>query len=75
MTIIETPFTIAFDGCHKCYVIEDEDDMTDMKELGYSDFREFANWDDFLAFYRQLCDLRFLDNAKLTKTFIAQCEY
>ena len=74
MTTIDKPFTIAFDGCHKCYVIEDESDRVKMEELGYDDFRDFLFWEHFMDFYSGLCSLRFLENAKLTKTFIAQCE-
>ena len=76
MTTIDKPFTIAFDGCHKCYVIEDEGDFDIMKGNGYKDedFLYFVAWDEFMEFYKVLCPCRFLSNAKLTKNYIEQCE-
>jgi hypothetical protein len=58
----------AFDGCHKIYLIESEDDRADARGCGYdilpiSSLREAFN---------NSCGLQFISNWKLTKSFVNQ---
>lgn len=59
----------AYDGCHKIYVIEDIEDEK-MAEDGY----KIYPIKDLEEAYRRSCDLRFIYNWKLTKTYVAQFE-
>lgn len=61
---------IAYDGCHKIYVCEDEDDIKKMKEYGYNIYP----MSDLKSIWENSCGLRFVENAKLTKSFVAQFE-
>lgn len=60
----------AYDGCHKMYIIEDEQDLKEAEEMGYTilPIEELENT------YNSSCPLRFIHNWKLTKTFIEQCQ-
>jgi len=59
----------AYDGCHKIYLIEDEDD-----------FREARMSYDIIPIsflrrkYQESCGLQFIENWKLTKTYARQFE-
>lgn len=59
---------VAFDGCHKLFVIEDEDDLTQMVEFGY----DIHPIQELPALYAGSCPLRFILNVKLDKTYVDQ---
>lgn len=68
---IETKATLfAYDDCHKMYIIEDEQDLKEAKESGYTilPIKELENT------YNHSCPLRFISNWKLTISFIEQCQ-
>ena len=54
---------VAFDGCHKFYICENEDDLNLMKDTGYNKFVEIDELAD--AFNNTTCDLRFINTAQL----------
>ncbi len=64
-----------YDGCHKMYVLETDEELKEAtekdKDGGYTIYpmSELANK------YLNSCSLRFINNYKLTKTFIRQGEY
>lgn len=60
----------AYDGCHKIYIIENEEDVKECKELGYkiypiSEIKEKWN---------ESCPLRFVSNWQLDRQYITQDE-
>lgn len=57
----------AYDGCHKIYIIEDEQDEIDARDLGYDIY-------SILDYYNSSCPLRFISNWKLNKHFVLQYE-
>lgn len=60
----------AYDGCHKIYIIEDEDDRKEAEEYGYQmlDIAYLVDtWDTS-------CELKFISNWKLDKQYVAQFE-
>lgn len=60
----------AFDGCHKIYIIEDEDDYEKADELGYNIY----DIEDIEEAYNNSCELRFISNWKLNKDYVKQFE-
>ena len=60
----------AYDGCHKIYIIEDEEDLEMAKEYEY-EIHDIKELEDI---YIQSCELRFIDNWKLDKCFASQYE-
>lgn len=60
----------AYEGCHKIYIIEDEDDRKQAIELGY----EIHNIKELHSVYKKSCDLRFISNWKLDKRYVRQFE-
>ena len=60
----------AFDGCHKIYLLEDEDDVQDALNYGY----KVLDIDELVDTWAITCPLRFIENWKLTKTYVPQCE-
>ena len=61
----------AFDGCHKIYIIEDNNDYNEAVSCGYNihDINELEH------IYRdETCDLVFISNWKLTKRYVEQFE-
>lgn len=60
----------AYDGCHKCYIIETEEDKNVMTEIGY----DFLPIIDLANTFNDSCPLRFINNASLTKSIVPQCE-
>ena len=60
----------AYDGCHKIYIIED-----------FEDEKQALNYDYYIYDIKDLehtfnysCELRFIHNWKLTKTYVSQFE-
>lgn len=66
-TIKATEF--AYDGCHKIYLIEDEEDYQEAK-LGY-DILPISVLEQT---FRNSCCLRFIANWKLDKGYVEQGE-
>ena len=62
--------SVAYEGCHKIYICEDEQDEEMMRSYGY----EIYPLSDLPTIYENACSLRFIDNAKLTKVYAPQCE-
>ena len=63
----------AYDGCHKIYILEDKEDLEDIKNKGYNE-NDVYNIEDIEKIYNNSCSLRFIYNWKLTKTYVSQCE-
>ena len=61
---------IAYDGCHKLYVIEDTEDLMNAVDLKYRIFNIQAIED----LYNKSCELKFISNWKLNKNYVRQCE-
>lgn len=60
----------AYDGCHKIYLIEDEQDKKEALECEY----DLYPISKLRAKYRSSCPLRFINNWKLTKHIVGQFE-
>lgn len=68
--------TFVYDGCHKIYIIEDENDLKDCTELwgelkAGRDIFDICMLEDI---YQNSCDLRFISNWKLDKRYVEQFE-
>lgn len=61
---------IAYDGCHKIYILEDENDEKEAYDMGY----ELYVLDILEKIYNNSCSLRFINNWKLDKCYVAQFE-
>lgn len=61
---------IAYDGCHKIYILEDEKDEQEAYNMGY----ELYILDILEKIYNDACPLRFISNWKLDKSYVKQCE-
>lgn len=61
---------IAYDGCHKIYIIEDKKDELE----AYNDGYEFYMLELLEKIYNNSCLLRFINNWKLDKCYVAQGE-
>lgn len=60
----------AFDGCHKFYIIEDEQDEAEAIQIGY----DLYCLCELPKYFANSCSLRFINNWKLDKCYVAQCE-
>lgn len=60
----------AYDGCHKIYVIEDEQDLNEAIEADY-DIYDISEIEDK---YNNSCELRFIYNWKLSNLYVKQFE-
>lgn len=60
----------AFDGCHKIYIIEDEEDIKEAEEYNY----EIFCLEQLQEKYENSCDLKFIYNWKLNKRYVKQFE-
>lgn len=60
----------AYDGCHKIYIIEDENDRKTALEWGYI----LYPIEQLLSKYNDSCELRFINNWKLTIGYVGQFE-
>ena len=61
---------IAYDGCHKIYIIEDEEDEKQAEKAGYL----IGPIKDLQKVYEYSCELRFISNWKLTTFYAPQYE-
>lgn len=60
----------AYDGCHKIYIVEDLEDERKAKDLDYS----IHHIEEIEDFWKLSCSLRFINNWKLNKMYVAQFE-
>ena len=60
----------AYDNCHKIYIIEDEADLNEARDIGYNIYPIKALPDA----YKNSCELKFISNWKLDKQYVAQFE-
>lgn len=68
---VKTNGHFAFDGCHKIYILEDEQDEQEAIEYGYSilDIKHLKNTFD------ESCEFRFINNWKSAiDPYVAQFE-
>ena len=68
--VFEEPNKIAYDGCHKIYICEDDEDLKEATEIGY----QIHNIDELETLFNQSCLLVFIHNWKLTTTPVGQFE-
>ena len=61
---------IAYDGCHKIYILENDHDISEAKGLGYSIY----NIDKLQEIYDGSCPLRFISNWECTIKYCGQFE-
>lgn len=68
-TVIHNGY-FAYEGCHKIYVLEDNEDVTQAKETGYNilPIRQLE------LTYHNSCPLKFIYNWKLTEHYVRQFE-
>ena len=64
---------IAYDGCHKMYILEDEDDIKNMDSKGWNE-KDMFPMSELEKLWDKSCSLRFINNWKLDKTFVDQFE-
>lgn len=62
--------TFAYEGCHKIYICESKEDEEMMKEYGY----RIEPIEELEITYKTSCPLKFIHNAKLTKSYVGQFE-
>lgn len=60
----------AYDGCHKIYIIEDEEDLKMAKDYEY----DIYPIEKLQLAYEISCELRFISNWKLNKNYVSQFE-
>lgn len=61
---------VAYDMCHKIYIIEDAKDRREAQELDY----QILDLAQLPQVWAESCPLRFICNWKLTKTYVGQEE-
>lgn len=60
----------AYDDCHKIYIIEDDEDLLDAKRANYT----ILPIEKIEETYKNSCELRFIYNWNLDKTYARQYE-
>lgn len=60
-----------FDGCHKIYLIEDEQDKQNFLNIGWTE-NDIYTIDTIIDCYENACPLKFIQTCKL-KTIVPQC--
>ena len=58
----------AFDKCHKIYICENKNDLSEAKKIGYTIF----NISELEEIYNHSCPLKFISNWKLSKHYVEQ---
>lgn len=61
---------VAYDECHKIYIIEDAKDREEAEKLGYGIYNMAA----LPIIWAESCPLRFIQNWKLNKVYVGQEE-
>lgn len=64
----------AWDGCHKVYLIANDDDRQRMQDYGYTDEGDILPIDELPEIWEVTCPLRFISSADLSRDYIEQCE-
>lgn len=59
---------VAYDGCHKIYICEDEEDVKEAIEIGY----EIHEISELEKLYNISCQLVFISNWKLSIHYVPQ---
>lgn len=62
--------SFAWDGCHKIYIIEDNEDYEMARDYEY----DIYDIEEIQDKYNDSCDLRFIYNWKLDKQYVCQFE-
>ena len=60
----------AYDGCHKIYVLENENDIQEAIETGYL----VIAIEHLKKYYYSSCPLRFIDSWNFSKQYVQQCQ-
>lgn len=60
---------VAYDGCHKIYICEDEKEVKEAIEIGY-EIHEISGLEKL---YNASCPLVFISNWKLSIQYVPQC--
>ncbi len=60
----------AFDGCHKIYIVANETDANEAKEMGY----RIYPLDRLPYIWRDSCPLRFISSWDLSTQYVRQYE-
>ena len=60
----------AYDGCHKIYLIENDNDKKECLETSY----EILPISKLKQTYKNSCSLKFINNWSLTTSFVSQFE-
>ena len=68
--VFEEPNKIAYDGCHKIYICEDDEDLKEAKEYGY----QIHELDELKTLFEKSCPLKFIYNWSLTEYYVGQGE-
>jgi hypothetical protein len=58
----------AFDGCHKIYVCESDEEAQQARDMGY----ELHPIKELERVFSSSCNLRFISNLKLDKHYVRQ---
>ena len=59
----------AWDGCHKIYVVTDQESRDELEGYGY----DFYPIDELKEVWDLSCNLRFISDASLSASYIPQC--
>ena len=64
----------VWDGCHKIYILEDDEDLKDVRQKwGQLEFnKDIFSIKAIFNVWVESCPLRFISNWKLTKDYIKQ---
>lgn len=65
-----TAYGFAFDGCHKFYLIENDNERRELEGYGYRIYKI----EDLPLAWCDSCPLRFILSADLKTVYVAQCE-
>lgn len=68
---IDSLSLFVYDGCHKIYIVEDQDDIESVKQTWRVD-ETFYNIDELPNIWNNSCPLRFISNWKLDKQYVRQ---
>lgn len=62
-----------YDGCHKIYIVEDQEDREIAYRDGYID-SDFYPIEEIESVFNNSCSLRFISNVSLTRRYADQFE-
>lgn len=63
----------VYDNCHKIYIIEDKEDIENVKKV-WGKNEIFYNIDELPRIWKETCPLRFISNWKLNIQYVEQGE-